>query len=353
MPLFVANQYRLPILGAALLMNACSTGTPQAENARTEVQALPKVTKEVRTPLQVQYLYATAEQASLILSTADEYTAELQPIEIGVKNKNASQSRLEDLQANYREGTLEWTPAEQKILGEIVTGLQLKLRDYNRHLPGTVLMGKISGKVEGGLPHTRANLILFSQGSLDQYFAQKEENPEEAKANLASLFLHELHHVLSRHNRDKHDGYYAILGFKPCQFDEPAELRSQRLTNPDAPTYKHYAPVTLETGNGVIPYLSVSGPYDEEKREALGNYFQFGLLAVNAENGTCQVTQSPPQILSPGAVPDFFKLIGRNTGYIIHPEETLADNFTFLIMEREGLPDPQIPQKIKTFWATQ
>ena len=353
MTISVTIKKRLPILTTALIISACAAATPHADNIRSESNTRLTNSIELKKPAQVQYLFATAEQASVTLSTADEYTAELQPIEIGIKNKNASQSRLEDLQTNYREGTLEWTPSEQKILGEIVSGLQLKLRDYHRHLPGTVLMGKISDKVEGGLPHTRANLILFSQGSLDQYFAQKETNPEEARATLTSLFLHELHHVLSRHNSDKHDEYYALLGFNPCQFDEPAQLRNQRLTNPDAPSYKHYAPVTLEKGNGVIPYLSVSGPYDAEKGDSLGNYFQFGLLAVNAENGICQVTQSPPQLLSPGTVPDFFKLIGRNTGYIIHPEETLADNFTYLIMEREGLPDPQIPQKIGEFWNAQ
>ena len=30
-------------------------------------------------------------------------------------------------------------------------------------------------------------------------------------------------------------------------------------------------------------------------------------------------------------VPDYIRLVGRNTDYIIHPEEILASNFVFLV----------------------
>ena len=35
-------------------------------------------------------------------------------------------------------------------------------------------------------------------------------------------------------------------------------------------------------------------------------------------------------------VNNFFEQIGRNTNYIIHPDEVLADNFIFLTMWRAG-----------------
>jgi hypothetical protein len=34
--------------------------------------------------------------------------------------------------------------------------------------------------------------------------------------------------------------------------------------------------------------------------------------------------------------PDFFKQIRDNTGYIIHPDEVLADNFSFIMQELNG-----------------
>jgi hypothetical protein len=35
-------------------------------------------------------------------------------------------------------------------------------------------------------------------------------------------------------------------------------------------------------------------------------------------------------------VPDFFRQIRDNTGYIIHPDEVLADNFSFIMLDKDG-----------------
>jgi hypothetical protein len=46
-------------------------------------------------------------------------------------------------------------------------------------------------------------------------------------------------------------------------------------------------------------------------------------------------------------VEGFFEQIGRNTDYIIHPEETLANNFVYLMMAKEDLKNPDIPKNIE------
>jgi hypothetical protein len=51
--------------------------------------------------------------------------------------------------------------------------------------------------------------------------------------------------------------------------------------------------------------------------------------------------------LKPDAVEGFYEQIGRNTGYIIHPEETLANNFVHLMTGKQGLKNPEIPEKIE------
>ena len=52
------------------------------------------------------------------------------------------------------------------------------------------------------------------------------------------------------------------------------------------------------------------------------------------------------KLLNPENVPEFFTAIGRNTGYIIHPEEVLADNFVFLLTGHEDLPNPEIVERL-------
>jgi len=45
-------------------------------------------------------------------------------------------------------------------------------------------------------------------------------------------------------------------------------------------------------------------------------------------------------------VAGFFEQVGRNTEYIIHPEEILADNFAILILQEHDVPSPGTIQKL-------
>ncbi|MEL6790524.1 MAG: hypothetical protein AAGL18_07845 [Pseudomonadota bacterium] len=341
---FLVHRIALALIG--ILLTACTASplSQEAENA----SASPLVQGVTASAGDGRYQFVDAEMAGTILAQADEYTAELQSTEIGIKVQDANKTTLGDLQATYTQGALNWTNVERAAVEAAIAAVEAPLRAYDRHLPRTVLLAKTSSKVEGGLPHTRANLIAFSQNALDELVAGDG-------SRLQSLFLHELHHVLSRHNRDHHDDYYRLIGFEPCAFTAPPGLRARRLTNPDAPTYRHYAKVPVKTSaikaDGVIPYLSVSGPYEGGLKPTLGFYFDFGLLAVNIVDGVCSAVGEEPTLLAPPDLPAFLQLVGGNTGYIIHPEETLADNFTFLIMDRQDLPNPEIPEKIGAFWS--
>jgi hypothetical protein len=45
-------------------------------------------------------------------------------------------------------------------------------------------------------------------------------------------------------------------------------------------------------------------------------------------------------------VPGFAEQVGRNTTYIIHPEEILADNFVLLIDGRINLPTQRVVEEM-------
>jgi hypothetical protein len=46
-------------------------------------------------------------------------------------------------------------------------------------------------------------------------------------------------------------------------------------------------------------------------------------------------------------VSGFYEQVGRNTEYIIHPEEILADNFAMLVMGDQNVPSPEILRKVQ------
>ena len=47
------------------------------------------------------------------------------------------------------------------------------------------------------------------------------------------------------------------------------------------------------------------------------------------------------------AIRGFTEQVGRNTEYIIHPEEILADNFSLLLAQDKAVASPDVLQKIR------
>ena len=52
------------------------------------------------------------------------------------------------------------------------------------------------------------------------------------------------------------------------------------------------------------------------------------------------------RFLGVGQIQGFYEQVGRNTDYVIHPEEILADNFEYLLIGRPNLPSPDIQRRL-------
>ena len=50
----------------------------------------------------------------------------------------------------------------------------------------------------------------------------------------------------------------------------------------------------------------------------------------------------------PSKLPNYFEQIGSNNGYIIHPDEILADNFIKLVNEDKQLKTPKIVEQMES-----
>lgn len=54
-----------------------------------------------------------------------------------------------------------------------------------------------------------------------------------------------------------------------------------------------------------------------------------------------------PQLIEVNGMTGFFEQVGRNTDYLIHPEEILADNFAILVVGDERIVSPEVINRIK------
>jgi hypothetical protein len=129
----------------------------------------------------------------------------------------------------------------------------------------------------------------------------------------------------------------------------PATLAARKITNPDAPAIDCVLSIQEEgITRQVSPVLLArKDQYESLERVSLFAEMQFRLLVVEkVEDHTVVANPRDPRLLDPAQCPDFHRQIGRNTGYIIHPEETLADNFVHLVFGTADLPDPWIVERL-------
>ncbi|MDP6445233.1 MAG: hypothetical protein QF805_15655 [Pirellulaceae bacterium] len=160
-------------------------------------------------------------------------------------------------------------------------------------------------------------------------------------------------HVLSSHNDTLRRELYGVVGFRECPpIALPENYRARKLTNPDAPQINNVIELELKKGEAKVlatPLLYASvDRYDPDKGGSFFKYLKFALMVVRAKDDCFEpiVKDGELELLSPRETPDYFRQIGRNTRYIIHPDEILADNFVWMVRGKKELSNPEIVEKM-------
>jgi hypothetical protein len=296
-----------------------------------------------------QLIPATPVQGAAVLTTQDEYLDAMTPADLSVRLAVAQGGSLETLKLKLAGGALAWSKDDRMRLLAMGKRHSAALKALRRWLPREVLLIKASAAVEGGLPHTRGVAI-----SLGAELPPVGANGSEAE--LDWLFFHELFHVLSRRNAGQRDALYALIGFVPCsRLDAPAGLTDARITNPDAVETRHVLPVTgIADVDWILPYLFARpARFDPAVGSRFTAYFNVAFLAVSrTPEGHCQVRELEGKPLAfdfPAVRTALFAKTGANTSYVMHPEETLADNFADLMMGKRAVPNPEVQDRLAAF----
>jgi hypothetical protein len=204
-------------------------------------------------------------------------------------------------------------------------------------LPDSLLIIKAKGKHVGdGVYYTRENLIVVPADVLRV----------RDRVAFKSTMIHEVFHVYSRLNPEKSAALYRLIGFENIGYDNlriPTALAERIVHNPDGVNFAQK--IELKQTNGsvkqAIPVIYANAPGYQKGKDVFFSYIEFNLYEVEKQkDGSWKVLVGPDgysSTLNLETQPDFFKQIRDNTGYIIHPDEVLADNFAFLI---ESLNNP-------------
>jgi hypothetical protein len=282
-------------------------------------------------------IFSPKDQASMLLSEEDSFTKSWSQfdIESRMNKKGSTKAELMDL---ISKQVLEWEAHEIEKISNILLELDLKIKQLNLKLdyPNEINFVKTTGKEEGGaLAYTRSNYIVFGQ-----------ELMNSTHEDMMFLILHELFHVLSRHNNAFRKSMYGIIGFKiGNSIDYPEGLKTLKITNPDATQTD--ASILLEFDGTNKPCLMVLYAKEAYSKGSFFDYLKIGFLELTGDQELKPLyVDGAPVIHNFEGQADFFKQVGNNTNYIIHPEEIMAENFSYTVMEKKDLKSPWVTEQI-------
>jgi hypothetical protein len=288
-------------------------------------------------------VFASPEQGQQFLGKKDDFVTRLSPFDRASRLKTDKAVSTEQYLQFVQQQVLSFSDIDREKLSAAFGVVSKALAQYSLPFPKQVVMIKTSGKEEAGAAYTRANGIILTQTRINS-----------TPAKLEYLLFHELFHILSRaDSRLKHKLYRTIGFHQSKDLHFPDVLINRKITNPDAPINDHYIQLKhQEQLIKAVPILYSRTPnYDVKKGGEFFEYLDFKLLVVEHDLQTGVLKPSLAtgniELISVQDAPDFFAQIGQNTGYIIHPEEILADNFAFMHASGSTIKSPQITDTIK------
>lgn len=284
---------------------------------------------------------ADVAQGSKLLTADDDFTRSLSRFDLEVRLKTDRPVTLDDWKKTVVAEVRPWDAVATEAFGKAATAAAERLRPFELPLPETIWVIRTTGKEEGEAAYTRGSAIILPEKVL-RYDAEK----------LTTLLLHEIFHVLSRHAPELRARLYGLIGFRIVrEIPLPEGFRDRKITNPDAPQIT--AVIDLPYEGKVVscaPVLYSSAErYDPRAGGSLFKYMLFRLLVLRNTGGllTPALAGTNPIVIDPKPMKEYFDSIGRNTNYIIHPDEILADNFVHLALGREGLATPKLVEDMR------
>ncbi|MFK7738023.1 MAG: hypothetical protein AB8B50_18490 [Pirellulaceae bacterium] len=326
----VGPDFNLGFSGVGLLLGFCLTLATWTTAHGQEVRA-ESLTDST------ELVFVSQEVGQKLVSTPDDFTKHMQPLERQLRVGGDEPVDEPIYFASMKSGVLDWKEGDLSALTNTIQRLSPKLSGLELPWPKKINLIRVSADVEFGAPHCRAASILLP----DEFFAEPEK--------METILTHELFHVLSSHNRGLRDELYGIIGFQRCdEIELPGALLGRRLTNPDAPRHEHF--IELKFENEMLPAIPVTMMRNEKPQPGgiMGN-LDFKLLMLQEQDGKLvpRLKDGKPDLRGPMSTPDFMRKIGRNTGYIIHPEETMADNFWMMVLQSPNIRDTWVTEKLK------
>lgn len=262
----------------------------------------------------VRFRFADIPEGRRLISADDSYTARLGDSGAALRFTKKGVT-LADYKAFAADQVRPFTAPRRSALAASADRLNMRFAElgFVNPLTNEVTVVLTTMREEfGASGYTRGSVVFLGVEAVDCMPPRSLDN----------LLAHELFHVISRQNQEFRRKMYSAIGFTLCE--EPKfsdEVRSGILANPDVEKYDCKATFTID-GKPVEATIITFIP-DRHVR---------GRLVLSTVHPAIVPLGEPGRVVSVEDVPDFEKVVGRNTGYVIAAEECIADNFAYAVL---------------------
>jgi hypothetical protein len=323
----------LRLFAASLLgfiLSQCTAQTPVKSIIHSKTQA-------------TFILDSTEAAATILVDRYDRFFERVTPVEMSIQMqqpfdiKQGREDQIARFQSFLQAEMASFTPAESQWIAGQMKRIYETCQSVSPDIfPDSIVLIKTHGKHYGdGVYYTRGKYIIIPANELRR----------RDRAAFTSTMYHEIFHVYSRLHPEKRTELYRLIGFEHLGVDQlnlPPTLAQRVLHNPDGVDFGKMIHLHTATGDTLraIPIIYANNPGFTSSKPTFFQYLEFNLFEVKpAPNGRWQVlcaVDGLSSTLNLAQLPDFYTQIRDNTTYIIHPDEVLADNFSFIMLDKDG-----------------
>jgi hypothetical protein len=268
--------------------------------------------------------FASVAEGRRVLSADDDWL----PVTGGFQRRAMMGTTEPVTLAQFRQWNADavqpWAAAPRERWRAAAQAIEVRVRELRLPLPPETLLVASNGQESARMPYTRANAIVITTAAA------------APRATDAVLMAHELWHVVSRHAPALADRVYREIGFEPVpELVQPALWDEIRIANPDAPGNRHAMRTEIDGRGVLLTPLLVASRTMLQPGEPFAALFEVRLVEVQPDadgrRSRTVMQDGAPRWHAVDRVPAVLQRLGGNTPYVIHPEETMADNVALLL----------------------
>lgn len=294
---------------------------------------------------QVVFADSTAAATAILKDDKEKFFKKIGKLDMGIQmrrnfdEKTPRYTALAQYQEFLQRDMASFSKSEQVLVAKCMKEAVSLCNKINPNIvPPKIELLKTHAMHYGqGAWYTRENRIIIPFDVL----STKDRSTSEVEAALTQTLLHEIFHIFSRYNAEKRMRLYSLIGFKNIgviPLDMKEGLKQRLLLNPDGINMAQV--IDMQTDSSMISAIPVLTASETEYTSAKPDFFsyvKFDLYQVVRGRGGIKVisNEDGTSTLELKKMHEFFRKIGDNTNYIIHPDEVLADNFAILALSQK------------------